>query len=198
MFFQVSSSIIKHPKLAPKTQPNTVERIDLVNSTNPFFANTGSELAHSQISCDLFIFTHGKNQYKNLQTFADLARKSSGNLYYYQDFTSRSQGLKFANELYHNLTRRIAWEGVFRIRLSNGFSNVCSYGNIQIKLKTADLVLCPTIDSDRVIVYDIEKNDIADLDPQKLQRRDTSHLYVQVNIMFYLYFLIVCIVIHII
>jgi Sec23/Sec24 trunk domain len=74
------------------------------------------------MSCDLFIFTHGKNQYKNISTFSDLARKSSGNLYYYQDFNSRTYGLKFSNELYHSLTRRTAWEGVFRIRTSAGFN----------------------------------------------------------------------------
>jgi len=94
----------------------------LVNSTNAFFSNTGSELAHTQLSVDLFIFTTGKNQYKNLQTFADLARKSSGNLYYYPEFNARTFGTKFSNELYHNLTRRLAWEGVFRIRASKGFS----------------------------------------------------------------------------
>jgi hypothetical protein len=75
--------------LGPKTQPVTTDRLDLLNPTNAYFANTGSELAHSQISVDLFIFTHGKNQYKNLSTFSDLAKKSSGNLYYYPEYTSR-------------------------------------------------------------------------------------------------------------
>jgi len=119
--------------LAPKTLPNTAERLDLVNSTNPYFSNTGSELAHMQITCDLFIFTHGKNQYKNMATFADLSRKSSGNLYYYPEYSYRSQGLKFSNELYHCLTRRTAWEAVFRIRTSYGYNQIASYGNIQIK-----------------------------------------------------------------
>ena len=117
----MSSSIIKHPMLQPKTLPTTQERLDLVNSTSPYFGNTGTELAHMQMCCDLFIFTHGRNQYKNLQTFADLARKSSGNLYYYPDFQSRSMGLKFQNELWHNLTRKTAWEAVFRIRTSLGW-----------------------------------------------------------------------------
>lgn len=121
LFFQASHSIIRHPLLAPKTQTNTVERLDLVNSTSPYFANTASELAHLQLSCDLFVFTHGKNQYKNLQTFSDLARKSSGNLYYYPEFNARTFGTKFYSELYHNLIRRTAWEGVFRIRVSLGF-----------------------------------------------------------------------------
>lgn len=128
IFFQISQSIIRHPMLTPKVLVNTSERLDLVNSTNSYFANTGSELAHCQISCDLFIFTHGKNQYKNLATFADLARKSSGNLYYYPEFDARSNGMKFTNELYHCLTRKMAWEGVFRIRVSC-ISRDTSYGN---------------------------------------------------------------------
>ena len=163
--------------LAPKTLPNTQERIDLVNPTNPYFANTASELGHMHMSCDLYIFTHGKNQYKNLATFSDLAKKSSGNLYYYQEFSSRTLGLKFSNELYHNLTRRTAWEGVFRIRTSFGWSQINCYGNIQIKSKTTDLVLCPAVDSDRVLVYEIEKNDLLTEDANRMARRDTTHLY---------------------
>ena len=87
--------------------------------TNNFFKNTGIELAHTQISFDLFSFSFGQKQlYKNLRTFSDISAHSSGNLYYYPEFNSRSHGLKFSNELYHNLSRKNAWEAVFRIRLS--------------------------------------------------------------------------------
>lgn len=96
--------------------------MDLVNSTNIYFSNTASELAHMQMTCDLFVFTHGKGQYKNLQTFSDLARKSSGSLFYYPEYTLRSHSLKFSNELYHSLTRKTAWEAVFRIRTSLGYN----------------------------------------------------------------------------
>lgn len=41
------------------------------------------------------------------------------------------------------------------------------------------MVLCPTIDSDRIIAYEIEKNDIMNEDPNRASRRDTSHLYIQ-------------------
>ena len=74
------------------------------------------------MSFDLFTFTHGsKKLYKNLKTFSDICSHSSGNLYYYPEFTARCDSLKFSNELYHNLTRKISWEAVFRIRLSQGF-----------------------------------------------------------------------------
>lgn len=65
--------------------------------------------------------------------------------------------MKFTNELYNTLTRKNAWEAVFRIRTSAGFGQIGTYGNVTIKAKTADLVLCPQIDKDRVIVYEIER-----------------------------------------
>jgi protein transport protein SEC24 len=127
ILFQVAQTIVKHPLLAPKAG-NTADRTDLVNPSNPYFANTASELAHTQITCDLFIFTHGsrqgqgQGQYKNLANLSDLAKKSSGALYYYQEYSGRTLAMKFSNELYHCLTRKNAWEAVFRIRTSAGFS----------------------------------------------------------------------------
>jgi protein transport protein SEC24 len=77
------------------------------------------ELGHAQITFDLFDFSVGiKKGYKNIKTFGDICARSNGNLYYYPEYNSRTHGLKFSNELYHNLTRKIAWEAVFRIRLS--------------------------------------------------------------------------------
>ena len=92
-------------------------------------------------------------------TLSDIAKNSSGNLYYYPEFNPRMHMTKFTNELYHALTRRMAWEAVFRIRLSHGFKISATYGNITIKAKTTDLVLCPVVDSERTVVYEIEKND---------------------------------------
>jgi hypothetical protein len=119
--------VLRHPKLQPT--PNAkeikagVERIDLMQSTNSFFKNTGCELAHGQISFDLFDFTWGiKKGYKNIKTFSDISARSSGNVYYYPEYDQRKSSLKFSNELYHNLTRKMAWEAVFRVRLSHGFN----------------------------------------------------------------------------
>jgi len=67
--------------------------------------------------------------------------------------------LKFQNELYHVLTRQTAWEGVFRVRVSNGWREVISMGNLTIKQKTKDLIIGPTMDQDKAICYEIEKDD---------------------------------------
>ena len=132
-----------------------------------FWTNEASNMAHSQISIDLFVFTIGKGVYKNLSTMGDLAKFSSGNLYYYPEYEYYQSGLKFSNELYNCLTRACAWEAVFRIRTSLGFNQVGTYGNKLIKQKTNDLILCPVIDKDRVIVYEIEREAEAADKPER-------------------------------
>lgn len=86
--------VLRHPKLqqaAPnKNQKPGAERTDLFQSANAFFKNTGVELAHGQISFDLFTFSHGKKAYKNLKTFSDIPCHSNGNLYYYPEFNTRT------------------------------------------------------------------------------------------------------------
>jgi hypothetical protein len=109
----------------------------------------------------MFVFTHGKDQFKNLQTLSELARKSNGSLFFYPHFDPTTFGMKFTNELYGALTRSQAWEAVFRVRTTQGFNQVGTYGNYLIKRKTTDLVLCPNIDKDRVIVYEIERQNEA-------------------------------------
>lgn len=150
--FQVSQAASRHPMLQLKPQ-NQNDLSSKFASSTPYFGNTASELAHVQISVDLFIFTTGKNQFRNVQTFSDLARKSSGNLYFYSEFDVYQHAMKFTNELYTCLTRQHAWEAVFRIRTSAGFNQISTLGNILIKQKTSDLIICPTIDKDRVICY---------------------------------------------
>lgn len=94
--------------------------------------------------------------------------------------------MKFSNELYHNLTRKIAWEAVFRIRLSQGWNQLESYGNIQIKNKTQDLILCPTIDSDRVYMYEFEKlpEETGGEQAARLRRINKNFVFVQTALLY--------------
>ena len=88
---------------------------------------------------------------------SDLARFSNGNLFYYPDYEYYQSGLKFTNELYNALTRSIGWEAVFRVRTSTGFNQIGTYGNKLIKQKTSDLICCPVIDKDRILIYELER-----------------------------------------
>jgi hypothetical protein len=56
---------------------------------------SGIDLGHSQISVDIFAFSHARNQFKNLITFQELARASNGSFFYYPDFQAALHGLKF-------------------------------------------------------------------------------------------------------
>jgi protein transport protein SEC24 len=167
------------PELQPKQGAETSSG-DKISSSNLFFTNTSSELAHSQVSVDLFIFTIGKGVFKNLQTFADLARFSCGNLFYYPDYEYYQSGLKFTNELYNSLTRSCAWEGVFRVRTSTGFNQIATYGNKLIKQRTADLILCPVIDKDRVIVYELDRElEASDKPERRRLMTEQKHMFIQ-------------------
>jgi protein transport protein SEC24 len=88
--------------------------------------------------------------------------------------------MKFTNELYCCLTRAHAWESVFRVRTSAGFNQISTLGNILIKQKTADLVICPTIDKDRVFCYEIERADESTIPVDRRQLiKGQTHLYIQ-------------------
>jgi hypothetical protein len=75
--------------------------------------------------------------------------------------------MKFTNELYHCLTRRQAWEAVFRVRTTLGFGQMGTYGNFIVKERTTDLLLCPTIDKDKVIMYELERQGEHQMTPEK-------------------------------
>lgn len=122
-----------------------------------------------------------KKGYKNVKTFSDISSRSSGNFYYYPEFNAYNHNLKFSNELHHNLTRNIAWESVFRVRFSHGFNMTESFGNIQIKQKTTDLVLAPTMDTDRVFIYEFEKlpEDNTAANAHRMSRISKRYLFIQ-------------------
>lgn len=73
--------------------------------------------------------------------------------------------MQFTNDLYYCLTRANAWEAVFRVRTSFGFTQTSTYGNILIKQGTSDLILCPTLDKDRVFCYELARLDEKSVQP---------------------------------
>ena len=110
---------------------------------------------------------------------SDLARFSNGSMFYYPNYEYYQSGLKFTNELYNSLTRSCAWEAVFRVRTSACFNQIGTFGNFLVKKKTNDLILCPIIDKDRILVYELERE--ADDNNRPERRRlmaDQKHLFI--------------------
>lgn len=102
-------------------------------SSNVILRDLAMKMAHCFISIDLFVLSTGLECFRNLQTMADLAKFSSGNLFYYPNYEYYKLGLRFTNELYSCLTRECAWEAVFRLRTSPGFNQSATLGNKVIK-----------------------------------------------------------------
>lgn len=65
LIFQVTQAIQRMPELQPKKEAET-NAGDKFAPSNMVFQNEASNLAHAQISVDLFVFTVGKGIYKNL------------------------------------------------------------------------------------------------------------------------------------
>jgi hypothetical protein len=59
MLFQASPTVSRHPMLQCKANSQQ-DMSAKFGSSNEYFQNTGCELAHVQISVDMFIFTTGK------------------------------------------------------------------------------------------------------------------------------------------
>ena len=182
LFFQFSPQLANIPSLKPKNNPSATERLDLLNSTGSDFSTTGSDLSHQQISCDLFVFTPpGKSIYKNLETFSDLAKRTNGHLYFYPFFSAREHSAKFTSELYLALTQPLAWEAVGRVRVSGGFKKTLLHGHHLVKARTEDLLSLPVCDTERVFVYELDKDDTEAAAKQVNRRNEPvqSHLFAQ-------------------
>ena len=65
------------------------------------------------------------------------------------------------------------------MRTSTGFNQIGSYGNKLVKQKTADLILCPVIDKDRILVYELERENDSDKPEKRRLMADQKHMYVQ-------------------
>ena len=95
--------------------------------------------------------------------------------------------MQMTNDLYRALTREMAWEAVGRIRVSTGFKQISSFGNILVKAKTADLLSLPCLDEDKTFVYEIERDET----PGKEQERrkfdsvvGSSHMFIQTALLY--------------
>ncbi|KAK9718103.1 COPII coat Sec23p-Sfb3p heterodimer component [Basidiobolus ranarum] len=111
-----------------------------------FYKSLGANLVESGISVDMFLFT---NSYVDIATIGTLATLTGGDIHHYHKFDAEKDGLKFRQELQHNVTRPFGFNGVLRIRCSNGLSVDDHLGNFH--MRNATDVEFGGIDSDKAI-----------------------------------------------
>ncbi|ORX81264.1 hypothetical protein K493DRAFT_242055 [Basidiobolus meristosporus CBS 931.73] len=111
-----------------------------------FYKDLGASFVESGISVDMFSFT---NTYVDIATIGTLSALTGGDIHHYPNFDAQKDGFKFNQELRHNVSRQYGFNGVLRIRCSNGLSVDDHFGNFY--MRNATDVEFGGIDSDKSI-----------------------------------------------
>lgn len=65
------------------------------------------------------------------------------------------------------------------MRTTLGFAQTGTYGNHLVKERTTDLILCPTLDKDKVFMYELERQGEHQMTPEKRQiLLQQTHIYI--------------------
>jgi protein transport protein SEC24 len=135
---------------------NTDREHELLKPANETSKEKAVEYTRHQIAIDLFVCaTH----YVDLSSLYELSKSSGGDVRYYPQFNATVHGGKLQNELKHCLSREMGWEGVMRVRVSDGYKITGFHGHLYIR--GADLVVLPNCHADQAMGITIE------LDEQK-------------------------------
>ncbi|KAK9760738.1 COPII coat Sec23p-Sfb3p heterodimer component [Basidiobolus ranarum] len=118
----------------------------LFSPQDAFYKDLGAQFVESGISVDMFLFT---NSYVDVATIGTLPALTGGDIHHYPNFDAQKDGFKFNQELQHNVTRQFGFNGVLRIRCSNGLSVDDHFGNFY--MRNATDVEFGGIDSDKAI-----------------------------------------------
>jgi len=91
-----------------------------------FYEKLSTFCAQSRVSVDLFACA---SSYLDLATIGALSRTTGGQIYYYNGFHAHKDGEAFHRDMYRNITRYTAFEGLMVIRASKGLRVAERYGN---------------------------------------------------------------------
>ncbi|CAA6663980.1 unnamed protein product [Spirodela intermedia] len=105
------------------------------------------ELAEFQVCVDIFVTTQ---TYIDIASISVIPRTTGGKVYQYYPFSALSDSVKLYNDLRWNITRPQGFEGVMRVRCSQGLQVQEYYGNF-CKRNPVDIDL-PAIDCDKSIL----------------------------------------------
>ena len=99
-----------------------------------FWTKLGQDCAVNGVCVDMYMFP--SNGYLDVATTGAVAALSGGDIYYYSVFDASKNGVKFANDLQKALSRPFGYEGLLRIRVSNGLKIEDHFGNFYMKNAT--------------------------------------------------------------
>ena len=151
IIFSASNIVGKLPLMNGGEEKNlTKEQIAYSCHDNKQLENIGLNLTNENISVDLFV--SAENDIK-LLTLTQLCDYTNGNLYFYKKFNFNLHYKNIFNQIRKTLSRPIIWEGVNKIKFSNG-CKIKSFISPLLILRN-DLFIFPTIDADQNYIFNL-------------------------------------------
>eukprot|EP01138_Halocafeteria_seosinensis_P013706 gb/GECG01013997.1/.p1 GENE.gb/GECG01013997.1/~~gb/GECG01013997.1/.p1 ORF type:complete len:1159 (+),score=101.80 gb/GECG01013997.1/:1-3477(+) len=120
-----------------------------------FYKGMALECSKAHISVDMFLASNVP--YIDVASIGTLARYTAGEVYFYSNFRSTSEGARLHADIFHDLTRTTGLEAVLRIRCSAGVSISSYFGNFFIRGQ--DLLIMPNVTSDTAFTVQLSVAD---------------------------------------
>ncbi|OMH83270.1 Protein transport protein Sec24C [Zancudomyces culisetae] len=109
---------------------NTDKEKTLYVPQDSFYTDTAIKYVEQGIGVNLYLFP---NAYTDVATISQLSTLTSGELYTYPSFQSGRDGIRFAEDLRNDALRMFGFNGVLRIRCSDGLRIEDHYGNLYMR-----------------------------------------------------------------
>lgn len=142
----------------------------ILSPQSNFYSKLAQECVAAGCSVDLFLFP---NSYCDVATMSDICRLTSGNMYKYSYFQADLDGDRFMEDLKNNIQAQTAFDGIIRVRTSQGIRPVDFLGNFYMS-NTTDVEMC-AIDSNQGITVEIKHDD---------KLNESEGAYIQVAVLF--------------
>jgi len=189
LIFSSSNIIGKLPLMNCGEEKNlTKEQIDYSCHDNKQLENIGLNLTNENISVDLFV--SAENDIK-LLTLTQLCDYTNGNMYFYKKFNFNLHYKNVFNQIRKNLSRPIIWEGVNKIKFSNG-CKIKSFISPLLILRN-DIFIFPTIDADQNYIFNLgyDKQNINEINLENKTNNNmnkisktNNYIYIQNSLLY--------------
>lgn len=116
-----------------------------------YFMSLGQACCENGVGIDMFMFPQN---YIDVASIGALTAVTGGQSYLYPGFNAQRDGDKFAEELRRVISRPFGYDGLLRVRCSNGMQVKNQFGNFHMKNST-DMEF-GVLDSDKAIAVEIK------------------------------------------
>lgn len=145
----------------------------LYTTEHPAWKKVAEKMASSGIGIDFFLAAPSGG-YLDVATIGHVAATTGGETFYYPNFISPRDGPKLSMEITHAVTRETGYQGLMKVRCSNGLQVEGYHGNFVQHTFGADLEI-GVIDADKTLGVSFSYD--GKLDPKLDAHFQTALLY---------------------